>query len=1267
MDRLRSFTVGAALLLVVLLVLPVDCRAQLCSDFPDGGTLTGVVNTYYQGYQSASAGATQIRVDVSTIRGAGASIASGTMLLVIQMQDATINSTNSARYGDGGTAAIANGQTDLRSSGYFEYVLAQGAPDANGYVNITGAGTGNGLLHAYNLAAGPPIRKFQVIVVPRYKTATLSSSLAVSPWNGNNGGVLALDITGTLTLGGTVSLDGMGFRGGGGRALTGDSSGRNTDYRRVVTDTCHGSKGEGIAGTPQYVFDGSAVTNTTVDGYPNGSQARGGPGNAAGGGTDGNPSSNDENSGGGGGGNGGQGGYGGNSWDSNLAIGGHPGAVFPYAVGTNARIAMGGGGGAGSRNNSAGFQSSGGPGGGIAIIRATAVSGTGTITANGRGRDIANITPENDGGGGGGAGGGIVVVTRGGNLSGLTVEARGGGGVDAWPTEAPGGTPGARHGPGGGGGGGVILLSGAPASSNVSGGVYGTTTTALDAFGATAGSAGVVQTAVTINQIPGIQSCNSSASRATIRGIRVDRSGLVEFATESQQGSIAFHVWETSDPSGREDRRLLSWEATPSLPLTTLEPVIYRVPTRPVTAPYLLIEEIDTRGTHRMMGPFPVCDETLAEEFLNTEARVAGSAALKAAAKQTARRGGHRESPSRTATIPSSVPGSSDAAPVAVKIEVSSPGIVRVPMADLVSLGMPPALAGRPERLRLTSLGVAVPFSIVPGTNGGDALQFSADTLSSDYTDRNAVLLSWARNPFATPKVGLTRSGFALEPGMVRIERDRFYAPFAAPGGDPWVWDFVAAPTASRAWSFDLPRPAAAGTDPVSVRIGFSGFTAHSHTVRATLNGLPVGEITIAGRTPGMILGQVPAGTVLGSGNQLTVQYTATSDNPDETGLVFLDVVDVGIPLQPVTAEVSADRITPFACALPPLNGVDYCIVTHGLFADGARRIAEQKRNEGYNPAVVDAEVLYNRYSAGVPEPNALRRFLRCARVHSGGALRYVLLVGDDTFDPKDHLGRGLVSFIPSLNGMDDIFGRVPSENRYADLNDDGLPDLAIGRLPVSTVEQMEAMADKIVAQDALLAAGKGKHLFAVDNPGDDDPDFRQWAEQVAGTLPRETAIKWADIAEGPAAARAVLLQSLRTGAEATHYFGHGGFEIWSDDGLLTTSDAAAQAGSGVGTVLFTWACQSQWYQYHLGLTVNEALLLAPDGGAVAALGPAGITPPELQRMLSTNIYAGLKRGLTLGQAIRQAKARAIRAGSFTRPVVDGWNLLGDPALRLNR
>jgi hypothetical protein len=68
----------------------------------------------------------------------------------------------------------------------------------------------------------------------------------------------------------------------------------------------------------------------------------------------------------------------------------------------------------------------------------------------------------------------------------------------------------------------------------------------------------------------------------------------------------------------------------------------------------------------------------------------------------------------------------------------------------------------------------------------------------------------------------------------------------------------------------------------------------------------------------------------------------------------------------------------------------------------------------------------------------------------------------------------------------------------------------------------------------------------------------------------------------------------------------------------------------------------------------------------VASFGPAGITTPRQQEALARRVYPRfLSEGKTLGDAVREAKAEALAADPSTRAAVDGWNLLGDPALLL--
>ena len=512
---------AAAFAAFVVAPTPAAAAGICATPARDGsGSLSGVINTYFPALASASAGSTSISVGSAT--GAAAPIAIGDLLLVIQMQDAGINSTNTGSYGDGVTGDPATGWTALNSAGLYEYVVATNiVPTTGGALTIS-----SGLINGYDESAPTATQgqsDFQVIRVPQYSTATLTSSLTAAPFNGATGGVLAFDVQGALTLGGAaVSVSQQGFRGGLGRQLTGAASGgTGTDYVNLSTNNFHGEKGEGIAGTPRHTFDSgtSTAVDNLVEGYPNGSTARGAPATAGGGGTDPDPTTappngNDQNTGGGGGANGGAGGKGGNSWSSDQPVGGFGGTAFTASV---TRVSAGAGGGAGSRNNSGTITnaSSGGSGGGIVMIRTGSVSGAGTITADGG----TGPAPQNDGGGGGGAGGSIVLVAATGAMAGLTTNARGGAGANAWPTDAGG--PPDYHGPGGGGGGGVVLTTSAPGTINVGGGANGTTTTDLAAYGATAGATGV-HSIISANQIPGAGSGAACTPDVTIAKSHTD-------------------------------------------------------------------------------------------------------------------------------------------------------------------------------------------------------------------------------------------------------------------------------------------------------------------------------------------------------------------------------------------------------------------------------------------------------------------------------------------------------------------------------------------------------------------------------------------------------------------------------------------------------------------------------------------------------------------------------------------------------------------------
>jgi gliding motility-associated-like protein len=461
--------------LCVLLLSYLHINAQICgTPGLDGAiNISQSVNTYFPvANQEANSGANSIVLlavppqdrygnNFGTIP-----IKKGDMLLIIQMQDAEINFTNSAQYGanlinSGPDNLGGSGFTAINNTGVFEYAIATNDISLNGgLLRFRAGGVGKGLVNTYVNAAATNTRgkrTFQVVRVPQYSNLILNSDISTPPFNGVAGGIIAFDVSGSMDFNSyKINASARGFRGGYGKV---GYSGDNTRDLYVVgsSQTTSVGKGEGIAGTPRYMWDGYNEVDNLIEGLPGGSYGKGAPANAGGGG-------NDHNAGGGGGGNGGAGGVGGDGTRSVNGIfpnGGRPGSKsYNGAAPELRRLVMGGGGGGGDANN-ARSDVKGGVGGGIVLINVGRISGSGNILAKGGDGEAGALGSAPDGAGGGGAGGTVFIkVSNPDPSANLTIDASGGKGGH---TQGDFGEN-DQHGPGGGGGGGIVYYN-IPAST----------------------------------------------------------------------------------------------------------------------------------------------------------------------------------------------------------------------------------------------------------------------------------------------------------------------------------------------------------------------------------------------------------------------------------------------------------------------------------------------------------------------------------------------------------------------------------------------------------------------------------------------------------------------------------------------------------------------------------------------------------------------------------------------------------------------------------
>ncbi|RMF72393.1 MAG: hypothetical protein D6740_05420, partial [Alphaproteobacteria bacterium] len=295
------------------------------------------------------------------------------------------------------------------------------------------------LVHQYQPSGGG----VQLVGIPTFTGHVIvGDTLRARPWDGQTGGVLALDVDGLLELAAPIDASACGFRGGPKVAEPSQCQWflQQNDWYYPMGSWRGAPKGEGIAA------------------WIAGKEAGRGPqANGGGGG-------NDHNAGGGGGGHLTSGGQGGEEVPPSVfgCHGPYPGkGGRPLDAAPGLRLFMGGGGGAGHTEYLS-ASNEGGRGGGILMLWADSLRTHGfRLSANGESLPVAN----GESGGGGGAGGTIWLDVA------TALDT-----IHAWVRGGDGGTvdnqTGRCAGPGGGGAGGRILTQ-VPVVAELAGGQNG--------------------------------------------------------------------------------------------------------------------------------------------------------------------------------------------------------------------------------------------------------------------------------------------------------------------------------------------------------------------------------------------------------------------------------------------------------------------------------------------------------------------------------------------------------------------------------------------------------------------------------------------------------------------------------------------------------------------------------------------------------------------------------------------------------------------------
>lgn len=379
--------------------------------------------------------------------------------------------------------------------------------------------------------------------------------------------------------------------------------------------------------------------------------------------------------------------------------------------------------------------------------------------------------------------------------------------------------------------------------------------------------------------------------------------------------------------------------------------------------------------------------------------------------------------------------------------------------------------------------------------------------------------------------------------------------------------------------------------------------------------------------------------------------FNATFAGSNRTATYYVTTVEaLNAPAIEITrARVDIDR------------PAQYVIISHPDFIAGLQPLVAARQAQGLTVSVVSVTDIYDQYSHGIFDPQAIRKFI--AHAYQDLGTQYILLVGGDTYDYRNYLGRNSVSFIPSLYATTGVNAKfVPVDPLYADVDSDNVPDLAIGRFPVRTTAELDLMISKTFA---YAAKDYGRTAVFASDKHDGIESFKDISLGMSAGLPADWSSQGIHLDElDVATARQQLIAAMNNGTALVNFTGHSGPTSWTFSNLFNTANAAALTNAGRPFVVVQWGCWNTYYVDPINNHLVQSFLFSGDKGAAAVLGASTLTDSQSEKLLGEYLAPRLTTpGKPIGLALQEAKDELAQSSPELMDVLLGWTLMGDPAL----
>lgn len=424
---------------------------------------------------------------------------------------------------------------------------------------------------------------------------------------------------------------------------------------------------------------------------------------------------------------------------------------------------------------------------------------------------------------------------------------------------------------------------------------------------------------------------------------------------------------------------------------------------------------------------------------------------------------------------------------------------------------------------------------------------------------------------------------------------------------------------------------------------------------------------------------------------------------PQGAGLYSFQFADAVAGSTNYTTVSSAGRLAPVSITLDtpsnlqnPSNGADYIVITPSAFRNAIQPLVAWRQSKGLRTMVVDVQDVYDEFSDGLMDAQAIHDFLAYAYGNfQAPAPAYVLLVGDGTYDFKNAEGTSDKIWIPPyLRSVDPYIAETASDNQLVafDVNSN-LPSMMIGRLPANSAAEVTVMVNKVLANEQNPPPGAWRttitfvsdNTYKADGSMDTAGDFWALSDKVASDpslIPSPYVADRVYFNPCPtsfpncalpnpayppyttdAAVRAAVTNAVNSGRLIVNYVGHSAIQYWAHESLYRLADVQSQTNT-VYPVFLDFTCYDGYFTFPGYPSLGEANVRQFPGGALASWSPTGLGVATGHDFLDRGFFDYImNRGSGIGSATVAGKVYIYNnAGGADRDLIDTFLLFGDPA-----